>query len=270
MASKEGHPENGSEKKSPGTHSKKCEVCGQAYRPEFVEFIGGYLHVKDCNCKTEEDKQREEEERRVKEGKKQSEIIQLIRAAGKRFEGAELKDFQGSRIGKIAASYIDKLSEHKENGEGLLFYGSPGNGKTRCAIAIGKEVIRAGYKAKFKPIPFLLDEIRSSYNSKETDEENVIKPYKQVDFLLLDDLGAEKWTEWVEAKLYQIIDYRYRNCLPVIITSNLQGDEIKDTVGYRAFDRLLEICLFVENDLKSYREKQAEERIKKEGGGSDD
>jgi DNA replication protein DnaC len=65
------------------------------------------------------------------------------------------------------------------------------------------------------------------------------------DLLVIDDLGAEKGTEWVVEQLYRIVDYRYRMCLPLVVTTNLSGREIRDRFGDRILSRLVEACTAV-------------------------
>ena len=75
----------------------------------------------------------------------------------------------------------------------------------------------------------------------------------RADLLVLDDAGAEKWTEWTEPTLYTIIDERYSYCKPLIITTNSTLDELEKKIGDRAMDRVLEMCEIVENTGESYR-----------------
>ena len=86
---------------------------------------------------------------------------------------------------------------------------------------------------------------------------------QMADLLILDDAGAEKWSSWVETTLYSIINSRYMARLPVIITSNLDLVELKEAVGYRTFDRLIETCPIIENTASSYRVEIASQRAKK-------
>jgi len=71
--------------------------------------------------------------------------------------------------------------------------------------------------------------------------------------LALDDMGAEKPTEWVNERLFEIIDYRYNEYLPVIASTNATPAELKTQIGERSFDRLREMCVFVAVTAKSQR-----------------
>jgi len=255
-----------SEMKTKKDPNKKCHLCGENYAMQWITFLERYgFPQKSCDCVDHEEQRRiEEEEKRRRDARIKQAIDILIKSAGKRFEEAELQDFQkATRLHKMAHKYLDNLSENIKNGDGLLIYGEPGNGKTHLLVALGKEIIRRGYRVKFRSVPNLLDQIRNSYNKESGDsEEDIFKQIKEAEVLLLDDLGAEKWTEWVEAKLYQIIDYRYRNCLPILFTSNLDEPQIQEITGRRTYDRLLEMCLLIENKMPSFREKRAEQRAK--------
>jgi DNA replication protein DnaC len=81
---------------------------------------------------------------------------------------------------------------------------------------------------------------------------------------VLDDLGAERHTDWVEEFIYNIIDELYVNKKPLLVNTNLRIDGIINQVGERTFDRLIEMCRIIESDAPSYRVKIAMTRRQKE------
>jgi len=102
---------------------------------------------------------------------------------------------------------------------------------------------------------------RESYEAilpKITDRKSLIleimKTLTQADLLVLDDAGAEKCTQWTEPTLYTIIDERYTNKRSIIVTTNAGLEELEQKIGFRAMDRLLEVCAIVENEGTSYRQ----------------
>ena len=146
---------------------------------------------------------------------------------------------------KTAKEYAENFDMDTVNG--LMFFGSAGSGKTHLAVAIAKYLI----EQKEIPVIFtrvidLLQEIRGTYNSNENyrvgNEVDLIKKYTKIPLLVLDDLGAEKITDWVKQILYQVIDERLIERKPIIITSNLSLDELEVKLDERTASRINSIC----------------------------
>jgi DNA replication protein DnaC len=146
---------------------------------------------------------------------------------------------------------------------GLFLDGPPGIGKTHIAVAILKRVIqRIGARGLFYDTRELLRIIRSTFNPvTRTAEMDVLQPVMQAELLVLDDLGAEKTSEWVEETMNLIVNTRYNERRPTIFTSNYEdlpdeeGDpqSLKARVGFRIHSRLHEMCDFLEYDGADYR-----------------
>lgn len=136
---------------------------------------------------------------------------------------------------------------------GLLLYGDNGVGKTHLAAALLKETIRRkGARGLFYETRDLLKIVRDTYNNQvETTELDVLRPVFEADLLVLDDIGAEKKSAWVEETLGQIINTRYSERRLTIITTNLVDGENTDPasvayqLGLRIRSRLLEMCDWV-------------------------
>jgi DNA replication protein DnaC len=146
---------------------------------------------------------------------------------------------------------------------GLFFLGKPGLGKTHLAVAIVKQVIRrTNARAVFYDVRELLKNIRNTYNPVvRSTESQVIRPIIESELLVLDDLGAEKTSEWVEETLNLIVNTRYNERRATIFTSNHPvSDDLSDPdnlvvrVGYRMWSRLHEMCEFIEMKSVDYRE----------------
>ena len=146
---------------------------------------------------------------------------------------------------------------------GLFFEGQPGVGKTHLAVAVLKQVIeRTGARGIFYDTRDLLRLIRSTYDaSTRTTEVEVLRPVMKADLLVLDDLGAEKTSEWVEETRNLIVNTRYNEKRLTIFTSNYK-DIPDDTdpnallfrIGHRMRSRLHEMCDFEVLDGADYRE----------------
>ncbi len=133
---------------------------------------------------------------------------------------------------------------------GMLLEGQPGVGKTHLAVAVLKQVIeRSGARGLFYDTRALLRVIRSTYDpSIRTTELEILRPVMTADLLVLDDLGAEKTSEWVDETMNLIVNTRYNERRLTIFTSNYL--DIPD----RMRSRLHEMCEFLVLDGADYRE----------------
>ena len=146
---------------------------------------------------------------------------------------------------------------------GLLLEGQPGVGKTHLAVAVLKQAIQTtGARGLFYDTRELLRVIRSTYDpSIRTTELEVLRPVMSADLLVLDDLGAEKTSEWVDETMNLIVNTRYNERRLTIFTSNYPDipDETEPNsllfrIGFRMRSRLHEMCEFLVLDGADYRE----------------
>jgi DNA replication protein DnaC len=147
---------------------------------------------------------------------------------------------------------------------GLLLVGQPGVGKTHLAVSVLKRIIqRTGATARFYDTRALLSLIRNTYNPVvKATEASVVRPVMDADFLVLDDLGAERPTEWVEETMNLIINTRYNMKRVTVFTSNyhlrssprVHAETLGERIGARIYSRLFEMCEFVEMNGVHYRE----------------
>jgi DNA replication protein DnaC len=146
--------------------------------------------------------------------------------------------------------------------KGLVLIGPPGIGKSHLAVsALKQAILRSGARGLFYDVRELLKLIRSTYNPVvKTAEMEVLRPVLEADLLALDDLGAEKTSEWVEETLNLVVNTRYNERRPTIFTSNYEekeqtgeGDSLLERVGYRIHSRLFEMCDFLDFGGCDYR-----------------
>ena len=131
----------------------------------------------------------------------------------------------------------DASEEFSNNLQGwLLLEGTYGCGKTHLAAAIANSAVQRGISTLFITAPALLDSLRFAYGSKETTFEARFEEIKNVGLLLIDDFGTQHATGWAQEKLFLIINHRYVNKLPTVITTNLILDEIESRIRSRLQD----------------------------------
>jgi DNA replication protein DnaC len=118
----------------------------------------------------------------------------------------------------------------------LLLQGPYGCGKTHLAAAIGNFAVSMGVPTLFLTIPDLLDTLRFAFDSPDTTFEERFEEVRNSPLLILDDFGTQNATAWAQEKLFQIINYRYINHLPLVVTTNLALEEIEARIRSRLRD----------------------------------
>ena len=118
----------------------------------------------------------------------------------------------------------------------LLLQGGYGVGKTHLAAAIANESVQNGVPTLFLTVPDLLDALRFAYDSEDTTFEERFAQVRNATLLVLDDFGTQNTTEWAREKLFQILNYRYINQLPLVVTTNLAMEQIEGRMRSRLSD----------------------------------
>lgn len=144
-------------------------------------------------------------------------------------------------LGPFQSDSIERAYNHArqfaQSHEGwLIFQGKFGCGKTHLAAAIANTAGELGVPALFLTVPDLLDSLRYAYNDPDATFESRFEEVRQAPLLVLDDFGTQNATEWAEEKLFQILNYRYVNRLPLVITTNLALDDIEPRLRSRIED----------------------------------
>ena len=140
---------------------------------------------------------------------------------------------------KVYEATIDFISKPSK---GLFMFGPAGTGKTHLAVKIAQEVDGA----KFVKVPKLLLSLKANFDGQGWENEQIINRLANAPVLILDDLGAEKASEWVAETMYILIDERYGNMKPTVFTSNYSPSELAERLGDRIVSRIMEMCRVIE------------------------
>lgn len=232
-----------------------CRFCGRlrtksGYGP--VEYYGA------CSCKeaqaaeatfrSEWDKlhalkiERGNCERQIEWYAQRAERLYKESGLGRRFKERTFESFKtrGYEVQFLKAYEFAKNFKANQGG-GLLFAGTVGTGKTHLAAGIANYIITEhGIPVIVSNVPELFGKLRDFSTS-----DSLMKELRRIPLLILDDIGKEKVTDWNREKLYEIVNTRYEDYLPLVITSNDTPREMEKNLGCATYSRLCEMCELV-------------------------
>jgi DNA replication protein DnaC len=225
-----------------------CPLCdGTGWKPVEAE---GVRRVVRCDCWRESVTDRLLREARIPARYARCTLGSLLLYPNEQFQNAV------ARAQRFAEAYpvVSK---------GLVLIGPPGIGKTHIAVAVLKEVIaRTGARGLFRDTRELLSDIKSTYDPvTKAAASDVLRPVVEAELLVLDDLGSERPTDWVEETMNLIVNTRYNACRATIFTSNYEDLPEHDDpstliarIGFRIHSRLREMCEFLEYHGPDFRD----------------
>lgn len=161
-----------------------------------------------------------------------------------------------------ARRYVETWEERKRNNDGLLLWGDVGCGKTFYAACIANALIEEGVSVLMTNFAKILNSLSGMYGD---DKNAFISSMMSYSLLIIDDLGIERNTEYALEQVYNIVDERYKSNLPLIVTTNLSLNTLKnppDTAHQRIYDRVLSMCVPVRFTGGSHRKTDADRRIR--------
>lgn len=243
--------------RNPPPETGHCEYCGKELQPQGIVMMGEVFlwqpFLPRCDCEraqeywAEQDRLKAEREAQEAEEKRrramQERVKRLLGQSGikKRFQQRTFENFRCDTPGRkknydIAKEYADNFAYHMARGDGLYIEGTNGTGKTHLAAAIALQLISEGIPVICKTSSDLLLDIKKSFDSGETREHEVLGVYKKVDLLIIDDLGKEQCSDWSMSTLYSILNDRYEDMKPTIVTTNYNADGLTNALTPKGFD----------------------------------
>jgi DNA replication protein DnaC len=210
-----------------------CQICnGVGYlRYDYPVGHPNFGKLTVCTCR-----QRQLERFAYQKLFVHSQLDELNHLTFDNFQPRGKKNYSMLLANTVETSY-EAAHHFATNLEGwLLLQGGYGCGKTHLAAAIANFVVDMGIPTLFVTAPDLLDLLRFSFNDPETTFEQRFKDFREVQLLVLDDFGTHNATAWAQEKFFQILNHRYINKLPLVVTTNLELDEIDARIRSRLQD----------------------------------
>ena len=237
-------------------HCRKCGGPRQAVIPD--PFKGGSFKPRCvCPCQQETERRRKEAEER----RQRMERIRRRKAQGLQdrylYGYTFANDNGGNPAMAKAHAYVDHWPQAFKRNIGLLLFGDVGTGKSFAAGCIANALLDRDIPVLMTNFPTILARLCGTFGEDRTDFLDSLGDY---DLLIIDDLGAERNTEYALEQMFSIIDSRYRCNKPLIVTTNLKLDELKrppDLAHARIYDRILERCAPILFAGKNFREDNA-------------
>ena len=240
-----------------------CHICNTPKQCRVpYPFKEGRIDIRSCMCKCKEDEYKAREEA-AKQAEKQRRIRDMRRIGfpdEKMREWTFENDDGGSeRVMTAMRRYVDNFHEMLDKGKGLLLYGEVDTGKTFAAACIVNALIDRGHPCLLTNFTRISNTLMGMFDGKQA----YIDGLNNFALLAIDDLQTERDTEYMGEIVYDIINNRYMAGLPLIVTTNLTGAELKNPSNIRKqriYSRLLEMCIPVEvNGVHRRRKKLADE-----------
>ncbi len=145
---------------------------------------------------------------------------------------------------RVVRSWVEDMEANLEAGRGLWLMGDTGTGKTTLAMLVSKAALEDSRSVAIYSLPKLLARIRRTYDSEPGGDSylSFFERLTSVDLLHIDDLGAEKRSDWVLEQLYALVNERYEAQRSMLVTTNLDQRQLEEQIGSRTVSRLVEIC----------------------------
>ena len=218
--------------------------CGKCHTPvQCQKMIFGKMHFLPCICQCRQEELTQKKE--AEEAFERMQSIQRLKSAG--IQEQHLLDWcfdaaQETDTIRQAKSYVENWKKVRDKNLGLLFWGDVGTGKSYAAACIANALLEQAIPVLMTNFSKILNQMGTLYSQER---HQYISSFRHYALLIIDDLGIERSTEYAKEQVYAILDERYKTNLPLIITTNLTIQEIRNpanTADARIYSRVLEMC----------------------------
>ena len=240
--------------------------CGKCHtRKQTAIYLFDATRIVPCICKCRAEELKAEEEARKQ--REHFDKVMRMRSVGfpeKAMTTWTFANDDGSnpKMSNAMRKFVDNFPTFKEEGKGLLLFGTVGTGKTFLAACVANALIDMGIPCLVTNFARIANEVQGMFEGKQEYYDNLNK----FPLLVIDDLSAERKTEYMQEIVFNVIDARYRANLPLIVTTNLTREELlhpSDLNYQRIFSRLFEMCTPIEVSGKDRRQTALREDIGK-------
>ena len=240
--------------------------CGKCHtRKQTAISLFGTTKIAPCICKCRADELKAEEEARKQ--REHFDKVMRMRSVGfpeKAMTTWTFANDDGSnpKMSNAMRKFVDNFPTFQKEGKGLLLFGTVGTGKTFLAACAANALIDKGVPCLVTNFARIANEVQGMFEGKQEYYDNLNK----FPLLVIDDLSAERKTEYMQEIVFNVIDARYRANLPLIVTTNLTREELlhpSDLSYQRIFSRLFEMCTPIEVSGADRRQKALREDIGK-------
>lgn len=238
--------------------------CGKCHTKKQVEIcIFGKARIVPCICECRAAEIKAEEEA-IKQ-REHFERIMRMRRVGFPEKAMQEWTFDNDdggnpKLTNAMKRFVENFDTFRAEGKGLLLFGSVGTGKTYLAACVANELISRGVPCLVTNFARISNEVSGMFEGKQQYYDNL----NSFPLLVIDDLSAERKTEYMQEIVFNVIDSRYRANLPLIVTTNLTREELlnpADMSYQRIFSRLFEMCTPIEVSGKDRRQQALREDI---------
>ena len=265
------------QKKHPGDfrNSQGILICGVCKKPREKVMMLSNPSLEDekrksrlvvpieCQCEIDATDRGKKE----RSDARNAERVKKLKAASlmdEKLVNASFSNFSKNKYNemnlRLCINYAERFSQMVEKDQGLLLWGGVGTGKSYAAACIANQLMEKSIPVVMTSFVKLLEVIQTTGS-----ESAILSNMNAAKLVIFDDLGAERGTDYTLEKVYNIVDSRYRKKLPMILTTNLTIDQMKneqDMRYRRIYDRIFEVCYPVQFTGPSWRRREASMRFK--------
>lgn len=241
-----------------------CRICGEPVQryvrwldlpPRAVPIACRCIRAEEAAWKAKQEAEERERRRAICFGG-----VGLARLEGATFATDCGKNPEQKAHGE---AYVKRFPEMRDTGQGLLLCGGVGTGKSHLAAQISNALIDKGYRVYFATVGRIQADTAKGYAE---DRAEYIRSLNDYDLLVLDDLGAERGTDYMQELMFSVIDGRYSTGKPLIVTTNASIQDMKTPktqMQERIYDRVLQMCFPIRFDGGSLRREDTKTRYYK-------
>jgi len=229
-----------------------CSTHGLHYEKEIMQIGTSIAVLSACpECEKESDARKDQRSSAIVRdirNKGRIALDRFLRSVPKRYQPATLENYRiyDKKQNKVIDSISRYASSVFNNGNcgNAILLGGVGTGKTHLAVACGKKIAESGYLTLYTDVGSMFSCIRAAYSQVPGDrsesESEKISRFVDPDYLILDEVGVSRNTDWEQEIFFRILGERYNQMKPMMLISNFQEEHFETFLGERLISRLID------------------------------